>query len=147
MKKQRSYLYAFLSAMLFGISTPMSKLLLDQTNPIMLAALFYLGAAVFLMPIGYKEFSREINHLRRTPKDLFRLFGATVFGGILGPICLLFGIDLVTATTASLLLNLETVATTILAWLFFREHISKQVMISKLPGTLSKSGVHTNQKQ
>ena len=104
---QRSYLYAFLSAVLFGISTPMSKLLLEQTNPIMLAALFYFGAAFFLMPIGYKEFSREIAHLKQTPKDLFRLTGATIFGGIAGPICLLFGIDMVTATTASLLLNLE----------------------------------------
>jgi len=130
--KQRSYLYAFLSAMLFGISTPLSKLLLDQTNPILLASLFYLGAAVFLIPVGYKEFSREIKHIKGHRKDLLRLIGATVFGGILGPICLLYGIDMVTATTASLLLNLETVATTVLAWMFFKEHISKQVLISCL---------------
>ena len=45
--KQRSvtpYIQALVSAILFGMSTPLAKLLLGETEPIALAALLYLGS-------------------------------------------------------------------------------------------------------
>jgi hypothetical protein len=49
--KTRPVVYALLSALLFGISTPAAKVLLDLSNPAILAGLLYcgagLGAAVF----------------------------------------------------------------------------------------------------
>ena len=129
---KKYYILAIFSALLFSLSTPASKLLLDKINPIFLAALYYLGAAVFLLPFSYKDLSREYKCLREQKKDFFRLLGAVIFGGIIGPLCLLFGIKSLNATSSSLLLNIETVATTFLAWLFFREHISRRVAISSI---------------
>lgn len=126
------FVFALLAAFLFALSTPLSKILLGTTNPIMLAALYYLGGAIFLVPFAMKDFPREVRYLFSNRKDVLRLGGAVLFGGILGPVCLMYGIKLTTATSASLLLNMETVATAVLAWLFFREHIGKKVLISSL---------------
>jgi len=41
-------LCAFLAAMLFGASTPLSKVLLGQIEPILLAGLLYLGSGTGL---------------------------------------------------------------------------------------------------
>ena len=43
------WLLAFVSAFLFGIATPFSKVLLEAVHPFMLAGLFYLGAAMVLV--------------------------------------------------------------------------------------------------
>lgn len=123
--------HAILAAFLFGLSTPFSKLLLNNnSSPILLAALFYLGAAIFLLPFKAKVFIEEIKELYKNKNDLKRILGAIIFGGILGPVLLLYGIKLSSATAASLLLNMETVATSILAWFIFKEHIGKKVAIS-----------------
>jgi drug/metabolite transporter (DMT)-like permease len=129
---KKFFFISFLAAILFSLSTPISKILLKEISPVFLASLFYLGAAFFLLPFSYKEFKGEFLHLKQERKDVLRLLGATVFGGILGPISLLYGIRMINATTSALLLNLETVATTILAYLFFKEGLSKKVVISSI---------------
>ena len=53
--------------------------------------------------------------------DWIWLFGAIGFGGILGPILLMFGLQLTSAATTSLLLNFEAVLTALLAWVIFKE--------------------------
>jgi len=102
------------------------------TSPILLAALFYLGAALSLLPFSKNKFAQELKYIKKSPKDVKRIIGAVVFGGILGPICLLYGVKLTTASTASLLLNLETVATTFLAFIIFKEHVGKRVVLASI---------------
>jgi drug/metabolite transporter (DMT)-like permease len=51
---------------------------------------------------------------------------------MVGPVFLLFGLQYTQATNASLLLNLETPATTLLAFWFFRENIGKRVGLSNM---------------
>ena len=41
---------AGISAALFGLATPISKILLDSSNPFLLAGLLYLGASIGLLP-------------------------------------------------------------------------------------------------
>ena len=130
--QKKFFFTSLLAVLLFSLSTPVSKLLLKNIDPVALASLFYLGAAIFLIPFGYKDFPREFAHLKRNKRDVLRLLGATLFGGIIGPIALLYGIKMINATTSALLLNLETVATTILAYLFFKEVLSKRIIISSL---------------
>lgn len=128
----RKYIFlALVAAFLFSLSTPFSKILLENLHPILLASLLYLGAAIFLLPISIKEFPREI-YIIRCGKDMRRLLGAAVFGGIIGPLCLLYGIKQINASSASLLLNFETVATTFVAWFLFKEHISKKIVFSSI---------------
>lgn len=55
--------------------------------------------------------------------NALRLGGAVLFGGILGPVLLLFGLRLAGAGSVSLLLNFEMVATAVLGVALFREHL------------------------
>lgn len=109
------------SAALFGASTPASKLLLDgRVGPLTLAGLLYLGAGIATLPFSLSGGSAE---RRRDGANLRRLAGAVLFGGVLGPIALLVGLQTAPSASVSLWLNLETTATALLAWAFFREHL------------------------
>ena len=119
-----AWLKAFLAALLFGISTPISKVLLNEMQPFMLAALFYLGTAAALMPASL-ALQLKSPVVKLTSSDRLHLWGSLFFGGMAGPVLLLYGLQKTTATDAALLLNLETPATAALAYLFFKEHISK----------------------
>lgn len=113
-----------LSAALFGAATPVAKLILDRIPPVTLAGLLYLGAALVAGPIVAM---RPISRPSRS--DVAKVAGAVVFGGAIAPVLLLIGLDRTPASTASLLLNLELVATAIIAWLFFGEHIGRRAGI------------------
>ncbi len=132
MENKKYFLYALLSALLFGASTPASKYLLQFGSPILLASLYYFGAALILLPVSFRTFKSEWQHVRKDPHDLKRLLGGVVFGGILGPVFLLYGIRLMDATSASLLLNFETVATAIIGFLIFKEHIGPKIILSSI---------------
>lgn len=111
-------LWCLASALLFGASTPVAKLLLDGLGPFTLAGLLYLGAALAVLPLSFKGGSRDLAMGRR---NLLLVSGAVLFGGILGPVFLLLSLQAATASSVSLWLNLETVGTAVLAWMFFKE--------------------------
>lgn len=116
------FFLAILSAFLFGLSTPLSKGLLAHWSSQQLAGLLYLGAALgvslplVLGRLGF--FSAQLDKA-----NFLRLAGAILFGGILGPLFLLAGLNLASASSVSLWLNLEMVATSVLAVLLFRDHL------------------------
>ena len=125
--------HAIFAAFLFGLSTPFSKLILNNNNsPLLLASLFYLGAAVFLLPFKIRNLKNEIGQLINNKSDLMRIVGAIIFGGITGPVALLYGIKYSSPESASLLLNMETVATSLFAWFIFKEHLSTKVILSSI---------------
>jgi drug/metabolite transporter (DMT)-like permease len=125
---------ALLSAFLFGASTPAAKALLGEMAPLLLAGLLYLGSG-----IGLGIFITAANLLRGSKRtaqearlkrdDLPWLSGAVIFGGVLGPLLLLIGLQAVTASTASLLLNLEAVFTALIAWFVFHENVDRRVAL------------------
>jgi drug/metabolite transporter (DMT)-like permease len=49
------------------------------------------------------------------------------FGGVLGPVLLMLGLSHTPASTASLLLNLESVLTAVIAWVVFRENVDIRI--------------------
>lgn len=118
-------LLACIAAALFGLATPVSKMLLHSINPFFLAGLLYLGAAIGLFPIiiARKEFPYVLKLHTLNKK---RLLGAIVFGGIIGPIFLLTGLKHASASSVSLWLNFELVATSVLGFLFFKDYIGKK---------------------
>lgn len=121
----RPFAYIIVSAALFGISAPVSKLLVSDISPVALAGLLYLGAflglaLLRLSPLGRKE----ENELRR--EDAPYLIGSIVCGGVIAPILLMTGIASVTGIASSLLLNLEGVATALIAWLAFKEIVGRR---------------------
>ncbi len=115
---------ALASALAFGASTPVAKLLLAQTSPTVLAGLLYLGAGLGLA--GLRAALRR--PAERLSRHQWRWFaGAVVSGGVLAPLALLTGLAGMPASGASLLLNAEVVATAALAWLVFGEHVDRRV--------------------
>ena len=61
--------------------------------------------------------------------DMPWLAGAIVAGGIVGPVLLMAGLAHLDATTASLLLTLEGVATALLAWFVFHENFDSRIAL------------------
>jgi drug/metabolite transporter (DMT)-like permease len=127
-------LQAILAAVLFGSSAPLSKILLNDLQPITLAGLLYLGSGLFaiLFSIVRKPIRNVHGQSVQTEAglrkpDLPWLAGAIMAGGILGPILLLVGLQRTPASTAALLLNFESVATVIVAAFVFKEAIGKRI--------------------
>ena len=126
----RAILYAFLSAVLFGISTPAAKVFLGST---VLAGLFYCGAGVGVALI--RRFVRPmlshpgIGEMALRHGDLPWLTGAIIAGGVIGPVLLLVGLSRTDAATASLLLTLEGVATALMAWFLFHENFDRRIVL------------------
>ena len=129
-------LHAFLAAITFGASTPFAKLLVGQIAPVALAALLYLGSGVGLMLwMGLRELrpsSPESSGARLRRPDLPWLAGAIVFGGIAGPVLLMLGLSVTPASSASLLLNMEGVLTSLLAWFVFKENFDRRIFIGMM---------------
>lgn len=109
------------AAAIFGASIPFSKILLRSIGSFSLAGLLYLGAAIAVGPFAIRS-GWPGGGLRS--RNLVRLAGVVLFGGILGPALLLLGLSRASAGSVALWLNLEVAATTILAWAFFRENLS-----------------------
>ena len=123
-----SVFVVLLSAALFGASTPLAKLLLGAIDPWMLAGLLDLGAGLGLAAArAGGGVGRRLLHLppRQAPlrcSDIPLLGLVVVAGGVLGPVLLMAGLARSDAATASLLLNLEGLATMGLAWVAFGEN-------------------------
>ncbi len=113
---------AILSAVLFGAATPASKALLVGLTPFQLAGLLYLGAAFAVAPAALKSGGFALP-MRTDRKNQWRLLGAVIFGGVLGPVALLFGLHIAEAASVSLWLNLEMAATAVLGVALFRDHL------------------------
>jgi drug/metabolite transporter (DMT)-like permease len=117
-------LLALLSAALFGAATPASKALLGTFSAFQLAGLLYLGAAVGVLAVVLQHKSWKPPWAMSKANRL-RLGGAILFGGVLGPVFLLFGLQIASAASVSLWLNLELMATAVLGRLFFRDHLGR----------------------
>jgi len=131
--KTRPVLYALLSALLFGVSTPAAKALLGAAEPAMLAGLLYcgagLGAAVFRRLVRAVPAAGAVQQAALAERDIPWLAGAIVAGGIVGPLLLMFGLSRTEASAASLMLTLEGVATALMAWFVFHENFDRRIAL------------------
>ena len=129
--RKTSILTAFLAALLFGAAAPLGKPLLAFLNDFQMAGLLYLGAALGVSVILLKEKSFHWPwQIRR--QDLVKLSGSILFGGILGPVLLLAGLRIAAAGSVSLWLNMEMVATAVLGYVFFKDHLTGKGWLASL---------------
>ena len=119
---------ALLSAVLFGASTPFAKRLSGDMSPVLLAGLLYLGSGVGLWAIRLLG-RRRLAFPQLPARDWGWFFGAIAAGGMIGPVLLMAGLRQSSASSASLLLNLESVLTAALAWIVFREPAGPRVVL------------------
>ncbi|MEO3472538.1 DMT family transporter [Roseomonas sp. CAU 1739] len=127
-------LLALASAVLFGASTPFAKLLLGTVDPWMMAALLYLASGIGLAVVYG---SRALLHMPAAEAPLRRpdlpwIALVILSGGIAGPVLLMLGLSRTDAAGASLLLNLEGLATMGIAWLAFRENVDRRLLTGAL---------------
>ena len=124
-------LLAIASAVLFGASTPFAKLLLGVVDPWLMAGLLYLGAGVGLAIVHVSRGALRLPAveaaLRRS--DLPWLALVILAGGVLGPLLLMMGLVRTEAAAASLLLNLEGLATMGIAWVVFHENVDRRLLL------------------
>ena len=117
---------ALAAAALFGASAPFAKRLLPDTGPWLLAAVLYLGSGLGLALLRH---ARRAARVCPTRGEWGWLAGATLAGGVIGPVLLMTGLAAMPAASASLLLNMEGVLTALLAWFVFRENVDRRVAL------------------
>ena len=128
MANRKPLLYALLAALCYGISAPVSKLLLAEAPPVFMASLLYIGAGAGMGIIGLAR-GPQPRETRLGKKEL-PYTAAMVALDILAPILLMLGLASTTAATAALLNNFEIVATAVIALVFFKESVPKKMWIA-----------------
>lgn len=134
MSKSRAIIYALLAAAFYAVNVPVSKLLLSQVGPTMMASLLYLGAGIGMAGLSLADKSEKGEKLDRD--DLPYVIGMIVLD-IAAPIFLMLGISYGTSANASLLGNFEIVATTVIALFIFKEKVSGRLWCAIVLITLS----------
>jgi drug/metabolite transporter (DMT)-like permease len=128
MKIHRGVWAALGAAVLFGLSTPLAKLLLADTSPLLLAGLLYTGSGVGLAIIlAFRVTMNRSSIVWPRGSSIGWLLGAALFGGAIAPYLLMQGLAQTDSATASLALNLEGVFTALLAWFAFNENYDRRV--------------------
>lgn len=122
----RGGLLALLAATLFGVSTPLVQSLGRGMGPLTTAALLYAGAALAgaLLRKGHQQEAS----LQRS--DGRRLLAVVVFGAVIGPVALAWGLQRTSGASASLMLTLEALFTALLAWRLYRETLGARVWVA-----------------
>lgn len=117
---------ALLAAVLFGVSTPLVQRFGLGIGSLTTAAVLYAGAA---LAGALLRRSRE-REARVQRGDAPRLIMMAVFGAVIGPVALAWGLQRTGGTSASLMLTLEAVFTAVLARMWYGETLGKRVTLA-----------------
>lgn len=122
---------AFLAAALYAINIPLSKWFLKEVDATMMAGLLYLGAGIgmFLFLMFRKMIKKQMLEEPLTQKELPYTVAMVVLD-IFAPILLMHGLRITSSANAALLNNFEIVATSVIAFLIFREVITRQLWVA-----------------
>lgn len=103
-----------LSSLLFDCSAPLVSTMTAEGSALAIAGLLYAGSSftLFILWLVRRDRHQEPNVRFADLKDLGAL---TLLGGVLGPLALVHGMSHLPATASSLLLNLESVFTLVIA--------------------------------
>ena len=126
--KQAATLFAILAAALYAINIPLSKILLKQVEPTVMAAFLYLGAGLGLFFYGLVSREKEKGD-PLTKAELPYTLGMILLD-IAAPILLMLGLGRTDSANASLLNNFEIVATSMIAFFVFREALSRRLTLA-----------------
>lgn len=120
---------AILAALLFGASTPAVKLLSADVGGNVGAGLLYLGSGLGVLLLLLVQHRRGVSIVPLPVEARGRFALAVCAGGVVAPVLLVLGLQSTAASTSSLLLNLEGVATATIAWLVFRENVDRRIAL------------------
>lgn len=122
---------AILAAVLYGVSSPFSKLLLVKIPPTFMAALLYLGAGAGMLLVDWYTRFTELERMEAKITSQELPYVLVMVGlDIAAPILLMLGLSRTSAENAALLNNFEIVATSLLAMFIFREAVGRRMWLS-----------------
>ncbi len=131
-----------MAALLFGVSTPLSKPLALEMSPLWLAGFFYTGSLLGILPgffprLGMRPASTasflSIGVLERAEK--VALAASILIGGVVAPVLLVIGLTRFPASRGSLLMNAESVFTVLFAYILYRERMTLRLMVGAALGS------------
>lgn len=120
---------AILAAFCYGISAPVSKVLLVDLHPTLMASLLYLGAGIGMLILSLTGKKRKQREAPLTKNELPYVIAMVVLD-IAAPILLMFGLTMTTSATASLLNNFEIVVTSVIALVIFKESVGRRMWVA-----------------
>lgn len=120
------------AAVLFGVSTPLVQRFGVGIGSFTTAALLYAGAAL-IGALLRRPIEREARVQR---SDASRLALMALFGAVIGPVALAWGLQRTSGASASLMLTLEAVFTAVLARLWYHETLDRRVILAMMLLTL-----------
>ena len=146
--KKLPVLYAVLAAACYGISIPISKLLLVNMPPVLMASMLYFGAGFGMGAVGLLGKERSKRQEAGLAKKDLPFVIAMVILDIAAPILLMIGLSTTNPATASLLNNFEIVATSVIALVVFKEAVGRRtwwavVLITTASAILSVGDIST----
>ena len=127
--------FVILAAALYAINIPLSKILLQHVSPTMMAAFLYLGAGIGLFIYG--KITKERDHSESLTKAELPYTIGMILLDIAAPILLMLGLGSTNSANASLLNNFEIVATSCIAFLIFKETLSKKLTFAIILVTIA----------
>ena len=116
---------AVASAVAFGVATPLIERAGRGVGPIVTACLLYGGAG--LVTLAIRPFAPRSGRAL-TGSAAPRLLLVALFGAVLAPIALVWGLARVGPLTSSLLLNLEAVFTILFGLAVYREPLGRRLV-------------------
>lgn len=122
--------YAIIAALFYGLSAPLSKLLLNELSPYTMSSLLYFGAGFGMLMVVLSQNTKPKEVMQIFKQKDVKFIALMILLDILAPILLMFGLLSTNASTASLLNNFEIVFTGLIAMVFFKEHIGKKMWIA-----------------
>lgn len=117
---------ALVSALLVGLFTVLNKWLLMEHLPALTAGSYtYLAAGLALLPWALRAKGWQV-------KRPWATVGWLMAGSIIGPSLYFVGLQLTSGVQGVLLINTEAVFTAVLAFVFFREALTRKTLWSSL---------------
>ena len=127
-KNKTATVFAISAAALYAINVPLSKLLLINVSPRMLAGFLYLGAGVGIgVLLGIRKTQNRLADEQWLDKKDLPYTIAMIGLDIAAPIFLMLGIANTNSANVSLINNFEIVATSVIALVIFKEKISRRL--------------------
>ena len=120
---RKAVIFAVLAAALYALSTPFSKVIMNEIPPSFMAGFLYLGAGTGMLITNAFRKDTTASVKAFSHSDIPYLIGMVVLD-IIAPIMLMLALTASPAANISLINNFEIVATSVIALIIFREKIS-----------------------
>lgn len=123
-----SYFLLFLCVSLWGSNFVFGSILVQEFQPLLLAAFRLIVTTVFLL--GYAYFTQRFVKITKQEVKLLLLLG--LVGTLFNQVAFFNGLKLTDATTAALILSLTPITTAFLASIFLHEALTKKMILGSI---------------